>query len=148
MPNEENLVSLKKRRSVIQGSCTRIRTFVDSITSVSSSIKAQVEERKVKLSQLWSDFEVVQAQIEEFDENEVSYLLMAKMREILNPVLPTSSSISSSPSPGLSFVGDSNAHVRLPKINLLTFTGKYDEWYPFFDTFTAIIHSNTSLSDI
>ncbi|XP_039310450.1 uncharacterized protein LOC105203290 [Solenopsis invicta] len=33
---------------------------------------------------------------------------------------------------------ESAAHVRLPKLNLLTFSGKYEEWFPFRDTFTSL----------
>lgn len=40
------------------------------------------------------------------------------------------------------------SRVRLPKLNLPTFSGKYDEWFPFFDTFTSVIHTNASLSCI
>ncbi|KAL6421662.1 hypothetical protein ACFW04_014479 [Cataglyphis niger] len=39
-------------------------------------------------------------------------------------------------------------HVRLPKLNLSIFSGKYDEWFPFFDTFNTIIHFNISLNNI
>jgi len=40
-----------------------------------------------------------------------------------------------------------SAHVRLPKLNLSTFSGKYDEWFLFFDTFNSVIYSNTSFSN-
>lgn len=39
-------------------------------------------------------------------------------------------------------------HVRLPKLNLPTFSGKYDDWFPFFDAFNSIIHSNASLNNL
>jgi len=37
--------------------------------------------------------------------------------------------------------------IQLPKLNLPTFSDKYDEWFPFFDTFNSVIHFNTSLSN-
>ena len=40
-----------------------------------------------------------------------------------------------------------SAHVRLPKLNLSTFSGKYDEWFMFFNTFNSVIYSNTSFSN-
>jgi len=39
-------------------------------------------------------------------------------------------------------------HIRLPKIDLPTFFGAYEDWHPFFHTFNSLIHSNTSLNDI
>lgn len=39
-------------------------------------------------------------------------------------------------------------YVHLPKLNLPTLSGKYDEWVPFFDSLNSIIHSNLSLSNI
>jgi len=70
MASEQNLASLKKRRAVIQGSCTRIKTFVDSVVSVTSTIAAQLEERRTKLSSNMSEYESVQAEIELLDESE------------------------------------------------------------------------------
>lgn len=43
---------------------------------------------------------------------------------------------------------ESLLQVRLPELNLLTFSGDYEEWFPFFDTFQAIIHANESLEDV
>lgn len=38
--------------------------------------------------------------------------------------------------------------MRLFKLNLSSFSSKYDEWFPFHDTFQAIIYANVSLDDI
>ena len=38
--------------------------------------------------------------------------------------------------------------VRLPKIDLPIFTGAYEEWTSFFETFTALIHDNPEISNI
>lgn len=43
---------------------------------------------------------------------------------------------------------ESLSQLRLPKLNLPTFSGHYNEWFPFFDTFHSIIHANESLDDI
>lgn len=157
MSNEENIAVLRRRRATIQGSCTRIRTFAEAVTSLTPSILAQLEERRSKLNNFWSDYETVQTELESLDESEAShraifedtfYALSAKMRELTvhEPVFRDGAS---SPSAvNTSSAPESIARVRLPKINLPTFREKYDEWYPFFDTFQALIHSNTTLSDI
>ncbi|XP_012056217.1 PREDICTED: uncharacterized protein LOC105619304 [Atta cephalotes] len=45
------------------------------------------------------------------------------------------------------FANQSSTHIRLSKLNLPTFFGTYDEWFPFFDIFNSVIHSNISLSN-
>ncbi|XP_018313929.1 uncharacterized protein [Mycetomoellerius zeteki] len=154
MANESNVVDLKRQRTMIKSACTRIRTYVDSISAVSPSIIAQLEERKSKLEYYWSEYSLIQSRIESLAEaegadrtsfEEAFYALSAKIRELTSPVLTARSSIFS---PSSSSNNDSEvARVRLPKLNLPTFSGKYDEWFPFFDTFNSIIHSNTALSD-
>lgn len=37
---------------------------------------------------------------------------------------------------------------RLPRINLPSFSGLYEEWRPFYDTFDSLIHADTSIPDI
>jgi len=65
---------------------------------------------------------------------EAFYALFAKIRELIFPSPTLQTSIFS---PSSSSVRDSNrdTHVRLPKLNLSTFSGKYDERFPFFDSF-------------
>lgn len=38
-------------------------------------------------------------------------------------------------------------NIKLPKIELPTFAGAYEDWYAFFDMFNSLIHSNQSLND-
>ncbi|XP_071642942.1 uncharacterized protein [Temnothorax longispinosus] len=47
-----------------------------------------------------------------------------------------------------SHTSESSAQIRLPKINLPEFSGNYEGWFPFFDTFHSMIHANESLDDI
>ena len=42
----------------------------------------------------------------------------------------------------------STSGLKLPKISLPTFTGKYSEWTPFSDTFNSTMDSNRTLSNI
>ncbi|XP_050061518.1 uncharacterized protein LOC126551649 [Aphis gossypii] len=42
---------------------------------------------------------------------------------------------------------NSNNTLRLPPINIPTFEGDFDDWYPFKDQFISIIHSNTSIDN-
>ena len=42
----------------------------------------------------------------------------------------------------------STSGLKLPKLSLPTFTGKYSEWTPFSDTFNSTVDSNRTLSNI
>ncbi|KAL0828965.1 hypothetical protein ABMA28_003856 [Loxostege sticticalis] len=41
-----------------------------------------------------------------------------------------------------------NVDVKLPRIQLPIFTGKYEEWQTFHDMFTSLIHNNNSLTGV
>jgi len=158
MPNEE-IAALKKHRATIKGSCTRIKTYVESVIATSPEIVAQLEERKLKLEQYWAEYNAIQTKIELVEESEGAdrvsfeeafYAVSAKARELVlrattatrapGPLSPASTSSRDN--------SETFTHVRLPKLNLPTFSGKYDEWFPFYDTFVSVIHSNVTLSNI
>jgi len=55
------------------------------------------------------------------------------------------------PSPSISSARDANenyTHMCLPKLRLPTFSGKYDEWLLFFDSFNSVIHANALLNNV
>ncbi|XP_018392648.1 PREDICTED: uncharacterized protein LOC108771784 [Cyphomyrmex costatus] len=155
--NDGDSVSFKRRRGTILAACTRIRTFAESVTSVTPSIAAQLEERRSKLDGYWSEYDAVQTRLEEQDESEAAhrvafedsyYALSARIREMLNPTTASRAAASPSPSFSGSAATHNFSHIRLPKLELPKFSGKYDEWCPFFDSFNSLIHVNASLSDI
>lgn len=41
-----------------------------------------------------------------------------------------------------------NTEIKLPTINLPTFSGKYTDWPSFHDLFSSIIHNNKALDDV
>lgn len=155
--SDESPAVLKRRRAVIQASCTRIKSYVDANASVTPTVAAQLEERKVRLDRCWSDYEGVQMPLELHDESESNHRLIfeetfysaaAKIRELIMPAFSYATASSPSSMPNARGIPDSGAHIRLPKFNLPIFSGKYDEWFPFFDSFHATIHTNTSISDV
>ncbi|XP_039312428.1 uncharacterized protein LOC120359350 [Solenopsis invicta] len=147
--------TLKRQRGVVKSSCTRVRTYLESLTdSITLSIVAQHEERKKRLDDCWSEYNALQSQLEAHDEAESSdranfketfITISAKIKELLRT--PAQANIESIPSTSHGTT-DSRSYVKLLKLNLPTFSGKYDKWYPFFNTFQAVIHSNSSLNTI
>ncbi|XP_077282820.1 uncharacterized protein LOC143908865 [Temnothorax americanus] len=161
MATERDPTALRKQRGIIKSSCTRIKTYIDSIdaANITPSVVAQLEERRSRLDNNWSEYNSVQLQLEMTDDaehndraafEEAFYNLSAKMRELLNSHRTTSRH-AATPSPSSSMVSESSesaTRVRLPEINLPTFSGKYDEWFPFFDVFNSIIHADPSLNNV
>lgn len=71
---------------------------------------------------------------------ELKYKVLTKLSEV-NPVPPF-------PNPQNSENSFANADVKLAKINIPTFTGTYATWKSFQDLYIALIHNNTSLSNV
>lgn len=158
MTAKSDIASLRKRRAIVKAACTRIDSYINSIPSITVSVTSQIEERKIRLDQYWGEYNQLQSQLELLDDSEAQdriafeeafYNLSSKIRDMLRPpstsrhtaaASPTSSSPLDHPLPSF--------NVRLPKLDLPKFSGKYDEWFPFHDAFHSVIHSNSSLSNI
>lgn len=81
---------------------------------------------------------------EVFDQTEETYMcyksvLKERLSQLIVPIESTSKSIDKSNS------GTSDSIVKLPRISIPRFTGKYSEWASFRDLFKSLVHKNTSL---
>lgn len=122
-----------------------------------------VETRLENLEQLWVDFKSEhQCLIQNYDEAELEktdYIkndLYEKSEDIYidykcelrknlsKAIRQRASSIAHTSTEGVI----SSATVKLPKITIPTFSGKYEEWTTFRDLFTSLVHSNDSLDDV
>lgn len=83
----------------------RIKTYVEAVASVAptQSIIAQLEQRRGKLDNYWTDYSNIQSQIELLDETEVNdrinfeerfYALSAKIRVVFDASCKDSAGIS------------------------------------------------------
>jgi len=79
---------------------------------------------------------------------EAFYSLSAKIRELLSSSSSTRGVASSRSITRSHESPESLTNVRLLKLDLPSFSGKYDEWFPFSDIFNSVIHSNASLSNV
>lgn len=64
--------------------------------------------------------------------------LKTKLKEISATTTP----------PHTSQVNSSHTELKLPSINIPTFTGKYTEWQSFHDIYESLIHNNTKLDNV
>ncbi|XP_036142109.1 uncharacterized protein LOC118645343 [Monomorium pharaonis] len=151
----DDVNTLKRRRATILGSCTRIRNFVEAAESVTPSVAAQFEERKIKLENHWTEYDIVQTKLEMHDESEANhrvtfedafYSLSAKIREMLN--ISTRGTAMVAPASLDANQAQESDRIKLPKLDIPKFSGKYDEWFSFYDTFKSTVHENKSLSNV
>lgn len=132
--------------------------------------RSYLETRLEALEELWNNFKVGHKQTilklskledkedsyceeniyEQFEEAFIQY--KSNLKEALQPFLdsfklqfPTSSQIST---PNNGSQTPFNCDIKLPRVQIPTFTGKYDEWQSFYDLFSSLVHNNKSLSPV
>ncbi|KAL0849193.1 hypothetical protein ABMA28_013532 [Loxostege sticticalis] len=120
---------------------------------------AEVECRLSKIDSLYSDFDDLQTEAEllcgstealerERDEFEKMYFAqMARARTMLADVRPSHSSTCGE-EPKSELAPTRQDFVRLPKIDLPHFSGDYQKWLEFRDTYLSLIHNNQTINEI
>jgi len=136
MAHSAQISALKRKRTSIKASCTRIKTYVDSITHVTPESIANLEERKEKLATYWAEYNSLQFELEALCEDEgedrssfeMFFELDAALRcKILNFNQTPSTSPEISPVASPAEITAFAFNIRLPKLDLPKFTGKYEE---------------------
>lgn len=79
----------------------------------------------------------------ENEDNEIQ----ERFDEMYYKVLSINRTFSKSDSNHSHGIGNASSNIRLPKITLPTFSGDVKKWPEYFDTFNALIHKSTSLTD-
>ncbi|XP_018406238.1 PREDICTED: uncharacterized protein LOC108782451, partial [Cyphomyrmex costatus] len=156
----------KTRRTIIKATLTRLKTYLESAQSARAT-KFELIERKKKIANLFEQYDEVQARLEcltiDSDPNsaathaedrarveEAYFQLMALYEQRIN-LVEQSQVESQSTTNARNLVthqNNSESNIRLPKIQLPIFSGSYEDWYTFHDSFDKLIHMNESLSTI
>nr|XP_029722497.1 uncharacterized protein LOC115263335 [Aedes albopictus] len=156
MPTERRIKTLKLRQKSLVASLTLIKTFVDDFDEDSQADEVPV--RLESLTQLWSDYNRNQNELDTLDEAaidahlaertllESSYykvkgFLLAHNKSPLNQTLQ-------SPNHSTLHFPPSASQVRLPDVKLPIFNGKLENWMNFHDLYLSLVHSSTDLSNI
>jgi hypothetical protein len=152
---------LVRQRGTLKCKLTNFSTFLApylSIPGINDLQASEVESRLSKIEEMYTTFDELQEQIEitsdtptgryaertEF-ENEY-FAIVARARELLRKRGNADVKV-------MSEAGSSSCHhknnlVRLPKIDLPQFSGHYQYFLEFRDTFLSLIHNNDSIDDI
>jgi len=171
-----NLKAFKATRKQIKGSLTRVSTYLAALSFPDVSI-IELRQRLRKASELWGSFNEAQSAIEELEPeeaNEPTHLLerdtfesryfavtveletlierksaaerAAHASRQINITANTSSYREGTPASQASNI--SNEHLKLLRVTLPTFSGKYEEWIPFRNMFISMIHENPMLPNV
>lgn len=162
------LAEAKSKRTHTRAAATRLKNFLENF-NVSQGSRYDITVRKQKLTDLWAQFETIQSRIETLENADPSninkealveqqiqqrasfenpyFSLMSQYDAILEHFnrmkIQASSSIDSNHA-----VNARESRIRLPKIVLPVFSGDYEDWYAYQDTFEKLIHFNEGLTEI
>lgn len=162
--NEQASRIAKSKRTRAKSACTRGKTFVDSLNDRQISV-IELKQRQTKFRECWQAFEEAQSQIEFFettDEQEIEhnaereafeekyFEVDTKFEEAIAERAVQFGDVG--PNILERFVQRENRdnhppkiNMRLPRIDLPTFSGSYEDWRLFHGTFRTMIHENTEL---
>lgn len=157
-----DIKNLQKTRASHKAKLTIFKKYIDSLLPSKTLNKIQILETKARLNkilELYNDFDSVQTDIEglveisgdelkERETFETSYFgCVAAAQELL--------SAASAEQDAESVTGSSNntrlpggPNIKLPTIQLPTFSGRYQEWLEYHDTYKSLIHDNTTIPKI
>ena len=164
---ERAYAQTKSKRTILKGSVTRLKNFIENADMASLS-RHDFTSRRAKLASLLDQFEELQTKIEdhevavatadeiptveekhlsersEFENN--FYSILSQYDIAIHSLTDRERTpVSEERSPVNHRV---ESQVCLPRINLPTFSGSYDEWYSFRDTFEVLVHKNTDVREV
>lgn len=163
---DEKIAKLVKRRSCMKSKLTVFGNYLHTLEScneLSSLQLLDLETRFNRFGSLYDDFDKLQCDIEMLseepdDEGEEReqfenqyYKLVAAARRLLGARPHQSSQL---PDESVASCGDGRSGgfksncVRLPKINLPSFHGHYQNWLEFRDTYLSLIHLRSDIDNI
>lgn len=143
----EELKALISQRGLLKAQLTRFVTFVDNLAIDKSKI-SEISRRLSKLDLVWNSFNEVQTKIELLDSSaetleereifENKYFESVSRAEKYSLMEHTQTSI----------LNVTTRNVTLPQIKLPEFTGEYENWFSFYDTFKTLVDDDKGLNNI
>ncbi|XP_067216970.1 uncharacterized protein [Linepithema humile] len=161
----------RNKRKTIKAMVTRIRHFIEASDSTQLS-SFDLTERSKKLHNLWDQYDEIQTRIETLDlasngdrdeaalhkhhsderaNFETTYFnLVACLEANIHNLERRENRENAEPQNSVAQLHNNpmSSQLRLPKIELPSFTGNSEDWYTFYDSFEKLINSNPHLSEI
>ncbi|XP_045466602.1 uncharacterized protein LOC123675299 [Harmonia axyridis] len=146
---EIEIKDLRQARGRLRSQLTRFQSF---LTTPNDPIELEVRLSKIELGldrfdEIQSRLEILNIEEEEQreDQETLYYQLIAKARSVLASKFNAQNSQATN---STTKNPDLVTNLKLPTINLPMFSGNYDEWITFHDTFTQLIDKSASLTNI
>lgn len=159
---------LKKKRAHVKAQCTRFSSYLDGLDRQGIAI-AELRQRLQKFNETWDSFNVTQSAIEDIEDDpenaegherernlfeEKYFHIASELETLIDRKLAAQT-------PGLNqiprelregtpatYATSANDHLKLPRVNLPTFSGTFEQWIPFRNMFQSMIHNNATLPDV
>lgn len=164
---KSEIKKLKCNRGTIKSQVTRFSNFLQSF-EIANKTCTELEKRLQKIEPLWEEFMSIQGQIEVLDESAaqiadlerelngfegIYFDLISRAQDIINENLNRVAQVHAQSSVTSLAQAQNIAHqptisVKLPALDLPKFSGSYNEYLQFFDTFKSLIEQNQSLSKV
>lgn len=151
--------TLKVQRAQLKSRLTRFKNYIHAISekdSINSTELVEIEDRLANVSSSLREFEEIHFKIttlsdETSHENDMSqfeqsfYEITARAKRLISESKSVNNSnvdkTSSSDCPGPDI-------LKLPSISLPTFSGQFENWVEFHDSFDSLINKNSKLSEV
>lgn len=159
-----DLKTLKRNRSSFKSKLTLFKSFLQPLLlskELNSLQNCELSTRLSKIQEMYTEFDNIQTDIEnlseasgdEFKEREAfesSYFgAVAAAQELLSRNQAASATHEDAQVTGSSSVSAHSApNIKLPIISLPTFSGRYQDWLEYHDTFSSLIHTNNTIPKI
>ncbi|XP_018394542.1 PREDICTED: uncharacterized protein LOC108773280 [Cyphomyrmex costatus] len=166
---DEQVRSWKIKRAQIKAQCTMFGSYLEGVDLEQTSV-SELRQGLNKVKETWGNFSSVQAAIEEIENapehvdnhNEERnifedryFSIAAGLETLIERKLtaqsPNLAQVTRGSRGGTPFAQESSVateHLKLPRVNLPTFSGAFDEWIPFRNMFQSMIDSNIALPEV
>ena len=145
--------TLLRKRASVKGKCTRLSNNIDKLTLYDN---ATVKIYATQADELWAELLAVHDDIlgtcdeKCIQENETEFALIADKIDLLKinitHMFKEEPKVVQSECNNIN--SNVNSHIKLPRLDLPTFSGSFSDWISFRDIFQATVHNNASLSNV
>lgn len=155
---EQTLVGLRQKRGIIKGKLTRFKNYLND-SSVNDDIHG-IGTRLIKIEIAFDAFDEVQSELEFLDSKEEAeretvesdfFHCIARAKSLITSIEDkqvSTNNFQMQQGPNVSYDhNDSCIDIKLPSINLPTFSGEVEEFLSFQEAFSQLIDKRSDLSN-